>query len=357
MPDYFDIGLLREKPAWHKKGQVLTATEMDTLTVVDAFNRGGVNFPIKTAPVFSINPENSEFVKLPDKKLIMRGPMEGDDSWKGLGVVSDSYKVVQPLELAELLEPLRESWPIETVFSLRQGSRVAVTFKMDSVDLMGDEGEKTDFYFFVADDYMGNAAISTMVTPVRVVCQNTWTAAFNTNKGLTSFSHMGDPKKMIELRTALEAVAARNKRKAVEQFEAMMKKALSVEDKASIIEAAYPDPGKPKILRMKDSAEWDQVSTNLRASAQVDIIEAIDRWERAKKRTQDRRVSVGERLGGFNDKHPVYANTVYAVMNAVTEEADWGKGHEAGRANSVLFGSRMQTKSRAQRQAVKLLKA
>lgn len=105
-----------------------------------------------------------------------------EDNQEVLGVANRAYpKLVQNAETFTTFDQLiGESLDVETAASLGRGETVFGCFKIrNSYKVMDDE---TEHYFVVMNDHLKvDGKVTILNTPVRVVCQNTLSAALNNN--------------------------------------------------------------------------------------------------------------------------------------------------------------------------------
>jgi phage/plasmid-like protein (TIGR03299 family) len=136
-----------------------------------------------------------------DKLVLFRS-----DTGAPLGVVSDSYKVVQPREVLEFFREWAQAnaCTIESAGVLFGGKRYFATAKMANAVAVANTGKDTVVpYILLSTSADGSLATEGRLTHVRTVCNNTLTAAL---KGAASFkiSHR-TAFKAEECRTIIEA--------------------------------------------------------------------------------------------------------------------------------------------------------
>ena len=104
-----------------------------------------------------------------DKLVLFRS-----DTGAPLGVVSDSYKVVQPREVLEFFREWAQAnaCTIESAGVLFGGKRYFATAKMSDGVFVG-EGDKVVPYVLLSTSADGSLATEGRITTVRVVCNNT----------------------------------------------------------------------------------------------------------------------------------------------------------------------------------------
>ncbi|MBQ8043383.1 MAG: DUF932 domain-containing protein [Clostridia bacterium] len=112
-----------------------------------------------------------------------------------LGVVSDQYKILQNTEAFEFFQPFldTEVASLETAGSLKNGKRVWVLAKINRDDMIIDKNDRVEKYILLSNSHDGTAAIKVGYCPIRVVCNNTLSAAEDSvNSQLIRVTHRGD---------------------------------------------------------------------------------------------------------------------------------------------------------------------
>lgn len=152
---------------WHGLGQELTPNSPLEVWAKEA----GMDYFIGETPVeFSVNDERKIYT---GRKVLYR-----NDNGAALSVVSDRYKVVQPLEVLEFFRNLTEEhgWQMETAGVLYSGQKYwALARTGNEVRIMGQDLLKG--YVLLATSCDGTLRTMAKRTSVRVVCNNTLTYA------------------------------------------------------------------------------------------------------------------------------------------------------------------------------------
>lgn len=151
---------------WHGLGQRLT-----TDSPLDVWaTESGLDFKLAmadvefTTPGFAGRKEHGTF---PGKKVMYR-----TDSNLPLGLVSNNYKVVQPIEVLNFFKDMVGSIAhLETAGVLRNGAHYWALAKMDGEFSVA--GDKVEQYLLLASSCDGSLATQARLTSVRVVCNNT----------------------------------------------------------------------------------------------------------------------------------------------------------------------------------------
>jgi phage/plasmid-like protein (TIGR03299 family) len=130
------------------------------------------------------------------------------DTNKSLGVVSSKYGVVQNSDAFKFVDMFcsgkfaeREDTPcIETCGVLGNGERVFVSAKFTNpIVLNAKMGDLAELYVMFTTTHDGTGSVRCVVTPVRVVCNNTLRLALASNQGSLSFRHSSNVMNRLDL--------------------------------------------------------------------------------------------------------------------------------------------------------------
>jgi phage/plasmid-like protein (TIGR03299 family) len=128
-----------------------------------------------------------------------------------LGVVGSKYEPVQNEASCDLLDALVDQSGgahFETAGALRGGRETFVTMKLpNSMVFDGKDGSKdrTEFYLVALNSHDGSSKFRFLITPIRIVCANTQSAALASAKASWGISHTGGARFAIqEARHALK---------------------------------------------------------------------------------------------------------------------------------------------------------
>jgi phage/plasmid-like protein (TIGR03299 family) len=133
---------------------------------------------------------------LADERIMVDGfkatiRRESDGKIVQLGVVGDSYRVVQNSAAIEVLRPLVESfgYTVECAGALGRGERAFMLLRMGDQTIQPVAGDDVRGYLLMYWSHDGSTGIHVMFTPIRVVCQNTLNAAIAGGKAVISIRH------------------------------------------------------------------------------------------------------------------------------------------------------------------------
>lgn len=167
----YSMAYVGETP-WHSLGQQLTAGA----TIETWLAEAGMNYRVCRSRVrFG---EGDKAQVWDDKHVLFRS-----DSKAPLGVVSDSYKIVQPAEVLEFFRELceRNEFALETAGVLFGGARYwALARVPQGFTLAG--GDEMRRYLLLATSADGSMATQARDCATRVVCNNTLVGAFGEAK-------------------------------------------------------------------------------------------------------------------------------------------------------------------------------
>ncbi len=203
----------RKSRAWHRLGTVYDRP----LTVKEALHGCHADYKVALQPLAVITPDirremdygsvmtlqlNNAIV--PKYMATMRL-----DTHKMLGIVTENYGVVQNEDAFKFIDMLvtgkltdAEHTPvIETAGVLGEGERVFVTAKFPEDIILDNKGnDRVEMYIVFTTSHDGSGAVNCLVTPVRVVCNNTLNLAMKVNSGKLSLRHSRNVMNRLDLR-------------------------------------------------------------------------------------------------------------------------------------------------------------
>lgn len=203
----------RKARAWHRLGTVFDRP----LTVKEALHYSHADYKVVLQPLAVITPDircemdtgsvmalQLSNAIIPKMKATMRL-----DTHQYLGIVSENYGIVQNEDAFKFIDTLvtgkladLEHTPvIETAGVLGKGERVFVTAKFSDDIILDNKGDdRVEMYMVFTTSHDGMGAVKCMVTPVRVVCNNTLNFAMKHNAGTLSLTHSRNIMNRLDLR-------------------------------------------------------------------------------------------------------------------------------------------------------------
>jgi phage/plasmid-like protein (TIGR03299 family) len=198
--------------AWHELGQNVDGA----MHVDEALKLSHADYEVMMQPVMVLTPEVQERILnggidedtllsliIPDTKATVR-----TDINQSLGVVSDSYGVVQNSDAFKFVDMLvsgkmseRDNTPvIETAGVLGRGERIFVTAKFPKqIVLDAQRDDLVDMYACFTTSHDGSGSVRCVITPIRVVCNNTLNLALSNNIGRIAFRHSRNVMSRLDL--------------------------------------------------------------------------------------------------------------------------------------------------------------
>lgn len=307
-----------------------------------AARQAGVDFPVETAPL-RFTWQGKDYVS--GNVAILRPPLaeDGETDPVQLGVASREYTPITNMEICQLLDPLTDRWPCETVGSLGRGEDFFITLRAEDMAVAGDEYRT---FFFVWNKHDGTGALKVMFTPVRVVCWNTCVMGEQQATTLVSVLHTrqvyAEAEFAVNLVPRLE-VARRQAMEQLGQFAQVRVDGLQVK---RILEKVYTE--KPTTMREE---LLENVEAGTMAVSDEELGQMLDvaiSNEKARERAMRLRLAAWESLQKFNEDRPRMANTAMAVYQSVTEVESWRDGgNDKTLFKSLIAGPRSRTMAAA----------
>ena len=106
-------------PAWHGIGTVMD----ENLIATEAMLVANIEFPIHKWAMFAQNPETMELVPS-NQYAVVRDATADDPETRILSTVGEQWTPLQATDLARMLDPISERYPVETVGALGNGEKI-----------------------------------------------------------------------------------------------------------------------------------------------------------------------------------------------------------------------------------------
>lgn len=178
---------------WHGLGTPVK----ESPTSAEALELAGLNWKVEGKPIYT-----NDGIRIPGYVANTR---DSDNSV--LGVVTEKYKIVQNEDAFAFTDSLiGGEVRYETAGSLRNGKSTFLLAKLPDKKILDDDFGQ---YLCFTNTHDGSGAVKVMMTPVRVVCNNTLNLALNTTKRMWTCKHMGSMKD--KLHEAEETLGFANK--------------------------------------------------------------------------------------------------------------------------------------------------
>ena len=301
------------KPAWWDVADEYTLDHVPTSE--EMIEAAHLDWEVETQPIF-----DNDGRHIPGYATTIRS-----DTGLHLGVMSDSYRVVQNREAFQFLDSLLQDGILkyESAGALRGGRTVWVLARMPSIDTVAD-GDELQRYILWLNSHDAAGSLFAIPTSVRVVCANTAALAIRGQQGIR---HVGDMD--TKLRQAHWLLS-----QADERF-------TDFRDKAKLLaQARYTKEQATEYISTLVPTPLKEGRSTTIHNRKVDAIRKALRSER--------------------NQFPAIRGTFWSLYNSVSEAVDHGqfyafKGNKAeSRMSSVLVGDGAEFKRRAFDLALKM---
>jgi phage/plasmid-like protein (TIGR03299 family) len=207
----------RGEKAWHGLGQYVS----EAMTSEQAIELGGLNYGVEKRPLFAPAWEGT-YVEAPGFYANVR-----TDNNEILGVVKGRYRIVQNKDAFSFFDSIIDKGEaiFETAGALGRGERIFVTAKLP--DDMLVRGEKVEKYIMLTNSHDGSTTIIAGFTPIRVVCNNTLTAALKNLDNKVSISHTASAESRLREASRVMGIASKYMDEVNMAFESMTTRRLT----------------------------------------------------------------------------------------------------------------------------------
>ena len=164
--------------AWHGLGQIVEKA----MTSEEAIKLANLDYNVDKRPAYM--EIDGQYIQVPKKNVTYR-----TDTNEAFGIVGDRYHIVQNTEAFEFFDAIvgENEAIFETAGCLKRGEVVFITAKLPSYIAVKDD--VIDQYLILSSSHDGSRGIQVMFSPIRVVCNNTLSAAYSNSKYRVNISH------------------------------------------------------------------------------------------------------------------------------------------------------------------------
>jgi len=333
--DLFGNNLQTRTRAWSRTA-TRSFSAKDKVTVKDGLQELGLLADLEKVPL-KAHLKNGD-IDDTSKYAIYRKPTKQDKKYRQISDrVGKDYEILQPSQLAKILDPISKQYPVETIGVDGNGKKLYMTLNLGNSKIANEDHE---LYWLIVDSRDGQGKFQMAFTPIRVVCQNALvsardsasiTLALNHRKGI--HSEVRDFSRMFnQLLTKQEET--------IEAMNSMATNKLKKKDVTEIIEHAYQEP---KVSQRINNRKNLEMSPNMIKKQ----LEDFSVHEKKKSNIQIIRDNAMDRYNVFNEEHPKLARTSWAIYNAIVETEDFRR-NRGNSANGFLpNGERAINKMRA----------
>ena len=232
---------VREKPWHYELTKDYTKILQEAPNSSEALIAAGLNWHVVPKEISLLGDDKA----IPNAVANVR-----DSDGKVFGVVTSRYQIVQNDEAFAFTDTLLGGGVrYETAGSLFGGKKVWLLAKISDTKILGDNVEQ---YLCFTNTHDGTGSVRVMVTPVRVVCNNTLNLAVREAKRAWSVRHVGDIN--AKIKAAQEALGMANSymQKLAEDAERYADIKIDYEQTRHYLKSIFGDPDKAKSEREKN---------------------------------------------------------------------------------------------------------
>ena len=312
---------------WHGLGQQL----FEPPTAEEAIKAAQLDWRVAKKPIYAMS--EGVWYEIPDRYAVVREDLWGSERCPIFATVSENYAPLQNNEAFSFFDGLidRKLATYETAGALGEGERVWVLAKLKEDICIGGKDE-IQRYILLANGHNAATAVRIILTPIRVVCQNTLTSAVETAKAEFRVHHGADMhKKLDAARGQLDAVL-RQYELLAEQFGKMVKHPMPNQNLQKYLDVVFPLPNRGRLSDRNYEAAIAEVERQKDGCAEL--------FENGRGNTE----------AGIR-------GSLWAAYNGVTDWADHRMRfrNRYQRFNSLFFGEAGRIKTRALRNALELI--
>lgn len=167
----FASTLLNGQKAWHGLGQYVN----EAMTAEQAISLANMDWQVEKRPMY-IETGDCEFSEIDGFSAATR-----TDTEDILSIVTDTYQIVQNRECFGFFDSIVDAGEAiyETAGVLGKGERIFLTAKLPSDIVVKGDVDVVNNYVLLTNSHDGTSALQAGFTSIRVVCNNTLTAALN----------------------------------------------------------------------------------------------------------------------------------------------------------------------------------
>ena len=303
-----EIAYANSKP-WHGLGQQLTQD-----APIDVWRKeAGLDWEAQVSPVMFWPEGLAAPQAVENKNVIFR-----NDNKIPLGVVSDRYKIHQPADVLDFFNILMQSagFTLEVAGAIKGGKRIWALANVNKESVvLNDDAVKG--YLLLSTSFDGSAATIGQFTSIRVVCNNTLSAADTENAPTRVMLTHGADFDASMMRERLGIIVG-GFEGMMDKYRALARLDVSVGYAKGFVSELFPAIYDPQIEKFKESRGYKRV------------LELFD----------------GAGIGA--SEQGVYG-TRWGLLNAVTQYIDHERGHNVDtRMNNAWFGHGNRLKSEAE---------
>lgn len=292
--------------AWHGLGQYVT----EAMTAKQAIELAQLDFTVEKRKLFTLNPDGTT---TENKNRVATVRTDNNDH---LGIVSPTYEIVQNVDCFNFFDALIDEGEAiyETAGALGLGERIFITAILPEDIFV--KGEKISQYVLLTNGHDGFNTLMACITPTRVVCNNTLTAALQNCTNKIKISHHKNIHDKIKQAHKVMGMASKYMIEVQPIYHAMASTRIS-DKKLQELVLKVLSPAKEEI---KNKEEAKEISTRLKNS--------VDRIIYFSKNHETQKTDAAK-------------GTVWGAFNSISGYLGWVKDYDSAedRMKDITFGT------------------
>jgi phage/plasmid-like protein (TIGR03299 family) len=303
-------------PAWHNLGTVLN----NPLNTADALNQGGLDYTVLKLPNIHLLPDGNELIS-EDSFFTVR-----TDVNKVLGSrLGKDYEVMQNIEALNVVDEILQSGTatIETAGAIDNGKKVFICLKVNK-DIIVGNSDHVKQYVLICNSHDGSLSITAMPTNIRVVCNNTLTAALRNSQDKIKIRHTSNANYRLQEAAKILKLMSNNTAANEDNYNAMVNAVISKEQMFNYFGNVFFNAA--EIKELQEGKRAKEVISSRKENILSEVLNFANRGQ-------------GQSMAMKGNDH-----TMWSAYNAVTGYITRKKySSSSDRANSLLFGSAAET--------------
>ncbi len=310
---------------WHGLGQVVQSAP----TTEEAIKLAGLNWSVSKEKLFTQDGRDSGAYAL-----------QRDTDKSILSVVGEHYTPLQNTDAFQWFNPFLETGEcsLETAGSLRQGQRIWIMAKLNRTPIDVGNGDLVNKFLLLSNGHDGILAARVSLTPIRVVCANTLSAAHSDDRSaFIRVKHRGNIKQNLDaIRDIINTTDAKFEASA-EKYRYLATKEVNTKDIEKYVKIVFELPEIAETERQKTTQE-----------TLIKNIEYLFKYGKG----QDLKAANGTAWGMYNAVTEYLSYKAGRVKNpALLDDARY----KDQRLNNLWFGQNKSLNDKALEEAIKIV--
>lgn len=344
--------------AWHGLGDFF---EDGVTALGEIYNNGIADIQYEVCPLV-IQSSGGDIDS--GKHAIVRLPNKFDGQVQEMRVGVKRTTPLSVVELATVLDPISETYPLECAISLRNGGLTIFQCELPEFYVAERAEEQHKAYLMLSQDVTMPKSIYWGVVVTRVVCANTYAVAITENS-LMSIRHGNTALNQLKITAEIEKAFIKKLDAEKLFLNKLFTKQLSISDADKIVDKVFEMPKPPRGVKMLGQVKEYNVTL---PNEQQEFLEDYANGA-AKQYAANRLTAIAKReltwqnyeksLGNNDD-----GSNAYHLFQAVTSTINHGnkeigvsyRGNEQDKFMSLLFGNRAKELETARVEFAKIVK-